>query len=97
MTWRFRKPKGIDKYGKFTVTGIIIGWLETNGGDDNIYESNVAVVQAEDGHTFLRWLGIEHVITDPVDARAAVVGTQITFVTTWAEQIEYTKVARGIE
>jgi hypothetical protein len=97
VNWSFRKPKGIDKFAKFTVTGIIIGWLETNGGDDNIYENNVAVVQAADGHTFLRWLGIEHEITDPVEARAAVVGTAITFVTTWEEQMEYTKVARGIE
>lgn len=93
-------PPGIDKYGTFEVEGIIVGWMTTDHEAQNIYEDDVAVVQADDGHTFIRWLGSGWEQIDPPPAlpagKVAVVGTRISFKTDWNEQVEYTRIARGL-
>ena len=100
-----KPPTGIDKYGKFTVEGVIVGWLQADANigeswDMNIYEDDVAIVQADDGHTFIRWLGSGWEQIDPpiniAAGKVAVVGTRISFITTWDEQIQYTRIARGL-
>lgn len=99
-----KPPPGIDKYEKFTIEGVIVGWLTTDHDNDserrNLYEDDVAVVQADDGHTFVRWLGSGWEQVDPpvniLAGKVAVVGTRISFTTTWDEQVEYTRIARGL-
>jgi hypothetical protein len=91
-----KPPKGTERYKWFEVEGIIVGWLSTGINGDEIYEEDVAVVQADDGHTFIRWIGNDWFPVDPPDAEAATVGLRIRFTTNWDEQITYTKIARGI-
>lgn len=49
----------------FTVEGIVVGWLRTNPGGEEPLEDDVAVVQTDDGRSFIRWLGNDWEQIDP--------------------------------
>jgi hypothetical protein len=95
------------KKGWTTVEGVIVGWLATNNPEDdeaNIFEDDVAVVQTDDGTTFLRWLGNDWAQIDPPPEvhddghqinQFAAVGTRISFSTNVHEQREYAHLAKG--
>ena len=92
-----------DKYKFFAVEGIIVGWLDTSDDEnDCIMEHDVAIVQNDDGRSYIRWLGNdwEQIDTLPQGERAeqvAAIGTRIRFMTNVSEQREYTKLAHGKE
>lgn len=81
----------------FKVEGIVVGWLRTGSNGDEVYEDEVAIVQQDNGLTFIRWLGNDYTMVDPPEAQEAAIGARIGFTTTMDEQLEYTKIARGRE
>jgi hypothetical protein len=85
-----------DKYKWFWVIGTIVGWL-TTGDEDNdcILEDDVAVVQTDDGHFWIRWLGNDYSPIDPANPEGPAIGAKISFKTNLSEQYEYTRLARG--